>query len=71
MSIQSEIIDQIAAREGVRPWDVRQELTPAKARVFPCTIHGRHFENEQEYLEDLHEWLASNWRPCRLTPAFL
>ena len=60
MSINSEIIDQIAAQSGVRPWDVRQELTPAKPRVFPCTIHGRYFECEEHYLEELHEFLASN-----------
>ncbi|MDA7436478.1 hypothetical protein N8654_02210 [Synechococcus sp. AH-601-B19] len=58
MSIQSEIIDQIAAREGVRPWVIRQELTPAQPRVFPCVIHGRQFDTESEYLEELHEFLA-------------
>ncbi len=57
MSIQSEIIDQIAAREGVRPWDIRQELTPAQPRVFPCVIHGRQFDCEEDYLSELHEFL--------------
>ena len=30
---------------------------PAPKREFPCTIHGRTYETEQEYLQDLHDFL--------------
>jgi len=26
-------------------------------RVFPCVIHGRKFETEEQYNEELHEFL--------------
>jgi hypothetical protein len=30
---------------------------PSQARSFPCTIHGRHFATEDDYLEELHEFM--------------
>ena len=27
---------------------------------FPCVIHGRKFETEEQYLEELHEFLNGN-----------
>ena len=29
-------------------------------REFPCVIHGRKFETEEQYLEELHEFLNGN-----------
>lgn len=31
----------------------------ASARTFPCVIGGRKFETEEQYLEELHEFLNS------------
>ena len=30
---------------------------PAAKREFPCTIHGRVYQTEQDYLQDLHDFL--------------
>jgi len=30
---------------------------PAPKREFPCIIHGRTYETEQEYQQDLHDFL--------------
>ena len=33
---------------------------PSQARSYPCTIHGRYFACEADYLEDLYEFLNGN-----------
>jgi len=30
---------------------------PAQQRQFPTTIHGRHYETEEQYNAELHEFL--------------
>jgi hypothetical protein len=33
---------------------------PSQARSYPCTIHGRYFACEADYLEELYEFLNGN-----------
>ena len=57
----NEMIQHIAEMEGVRPFDVRRELTRVTAPVaYPRVIHGRVFETKADYENALHEWMNGN-----------
>ena len=59
--MKNEMIQQIAEMEGVRPFDVRRELTRVTAPVaYPRVIHGRVFETKAEYDEAIAEFLNGN-----------
>ena len=49
-------VDQLIS-QGYDRQDAR--TAPARSRVFPCVIGGRKFETEEQYLEELHEFLNS------------
>jgi hypothetical protein len=34
-----------------------QQSNPTATRAYPCTIYGRYFACEADYLEELHEFL--------------
>ena len=46
----------IIEQTGMTEREVRQS-TSSVTRTFPCTIHGRHFDTEDDYLSELHEFL--------------
>ena len=41
---------------GYDEQDVKVASTMFQKKTFPCDIHGRHFETEQQYLQELHEY---------------
>ena len=56
MSITNPYVAQIVQQTGCTEREARQS-SPNQARTFPCTIHGRYFACEADYLEELHEFL--------------
>ena len=32
-------------------------MPPMRPMTFPCVIHGRHFATQDDYLNELHEYL--------------
>jgi len=49
-------VSNIIQQTGMTEREVHQS-TSTVTRTFPCTIYGRHFATEDEYLEDLNEFL--------------
>jgi len=49
-------VSHIIQQTGMTEREVRQS-TSSVTRTFPCTIHGRHFATEADYLEELNEFL--------------
>ena len=43
----------------------RQDVTVAskmfQKKTFPCVIHGRQFDTEEQYLDELHEFMNGMW----------
>ena len=37
--------------------DVQVASTMFQKKTFPCVIHGRTFDTEQQYYEELHEYM--------------
>lgn len=50
-------ITQVALQEGISEREVRRTATPMTRRTFPCYIAGRLFDCEEDYLNELHEYL--------------
>ncbi len=50
-------VSHIIQQTGMTEREVRQS-TSSVTRTFPCTIHGRHFDTEDEYLNELHEFMC-------------
>ena len=42
---------------GYDEQDVRVCSTMFQKKTFPCVIHGRTFETEEQYYEELHEFM--------------
>ena len=51
-------ITQVALQEGISEREVHSTASPMSRRVFPCVIHGRQFDCEEDYLAELHEYLC-------------
>ncbi len=49
-------VSNIIQQTGMTEREVHQS-TSTVTRTFPCTIHGRYFDTEDQYLEELHEFL--------------
>ena len=49
-------VSNIIQQTGMTEREVQQS-TSAITREFPCTIHGRYFATEADYLDELHEFL--------------
>ena len=41
---------------GYDEQDVKVASTMFQKKTFPCDIHGRHFETEEQYLQELHDY---------------
>ncbi len=51
-------IAQICAQTGASEREViRDMMPPLRPMTFPCTIHGRTFDTQDEYFNELHEYL--------------
>lgn len=57
MTTTNPYVLNIIEQTGMTEREVRQ-TTSSVTRTFPCTIHGRYFLSEDEYLEELHEFLS-------------
>ncbi len=49
-------VSNIIEQTGMTESEIHQSTTSV-SRTFPCTIHGRYFDTEDQYLEELHEFL--------------
>ncbi len=49
-------VSNIIQQTGMTEREVHQS-TSTVTRTFPCTIHGRHFATEADYLDELNEFL--------------
>ena len=47
---------------GYDKQDVQVASTMFQKKTFPCVIHGRQFDTEEQYLQELHEFLNWVWR---------
>ena len=36
--------------------------------TFPCVIHGRQFDTEEQYFAELHEYFNGMWHETKLKP---
>ena len=50
-------ITHVALQEGISEREVRATASPMTLRTFPCVIHGRQFDCEEDYLTELHDYL--------------
>ena len=50
-------ITQVVLQEGISEREVRATASPMTRRTFPCVIHGRQFDCEEDYLAELHDYL--------------
>ena len=41
-------------------YDYKDTQTTATKRTFPCVIHGRQFDTEEQYNEELSEFMMGN-----------
>lgn len=39
-------------------YDIKDTQTTATKKTFPCVIHGRQFDTEEQYLEELNEFMC-------------
>ena len=46
---------------GYDKQDVQVASTMFQKKTFPCVIHGRTFETEEQYHEELHEFMNGMW----------
>ncbi len=49
-------VAQLIEQTGMTEREAHQS-TSTITRTFPCTIHGRHFATETDYLNELHEFM--------------
>ena len=42
---------------GYDKQDCQVASTMFQKKTFPCVIHGRQFDTEEQYLEELHEYM--------------
>ena len=42
---------------GYDEQDVKVASTMFQKKTFPCDIHGRHFETEEQYFSELHDYI--------------
>ena len=47
---------------GYDKQDVEVASTMFQKKTFPCVIHGRHFETEEQYYAELHDYMNGMWR---------
>ena len=40
--------------------EVRRTATPMSRRTFPCVIHGRQYDCEEDYMSAMNEFLNGN-----------
>ena len=48
---------------GYDEQDVKVASTMFQKKTFPCVIHGRKFETEEQYYAELHEYMNGLWFP--------
>ena len=51
---------QIAAQTGGTVREAHERNRDLSRRTFPCTIGNRYYETEEEYLEDMADFLNGN-----------
>ena len=39
-------------------YDIKDTQTIAPKKTFPCIIHGRQFDTEEQYLDELNEFMC-------------
>lgn len=54
---QSNPYVQNLIKMGYNEVDVKIASTMFQKKVFPCTIYGRYFETEEQYYQELHEFM--------------
>ncbi len=55
-------ITQICEQTGATEREVITEMMPPlRPMSFPCEIHGRQFDTQDEYLNAMHEFLNGLW----------
>ena len=54
---------------GYDKQDVEVTSTMFQKKEFPCVIHGRSFETEEQYNQELHEYMNGMWNLPSVTNA--
>jgi len=58
-TMSNPYITQICQQTGATEREVVRDMMPAfRPMTFPCEIHGRHFESHDDYMNELHEFIA-------------
>ncbi len=52
-------VSQIMEQTGMTSREVFASAAPMRPMTFPCVIHGRTFETQNEYLNAMHDYLDS------------
>ena len=50
-------VNQIIEQTGMSEREVFQSMAPMRPMAFPCEIHGRVFETQDDYLNEMYEFL--------------
>ena len=53
-------VTQAALQAGMSEREVRRTATPMSRRTFPCVIHGRQYDCEEDYMSAMYEFLNGN-----------
>ena len=60
--MENPYITQICLQTGASRREVLTEMMPPlRPMTFPCVIHGRTFESHDDYMNELYEFMNSNW----------
>ena len=64
MAIHNPYVENLI-QMGYDRQDVEVASTMFQKKTFPCVIHGRKFETEEQYYSELHEFMNGMWRSTR------
>ena len=57
MSSNNPYVQNIIEQTGMSEREVFKSMSPMRPMTFPCVIHGRTFETQDDYLNEMYEFL--------------
>jgi len=60
MAIHNPYVETLV-ESGYDRQDVEVASTMFQKKTFPCVIHGRQFDTEEQYYAELHEYMNGMW----------
>jgi hypothetical protein len=64
MTISNPYVETLV-ESGYDRQDVEVASTMFQKKTFPCVIHGRQFDTEEQYYAELHEYMNGMWQSTK------